>query len=34
MEPAFSSRSVAALADGDKLQRRLMDVFAAAQLPA
>jgi len=34
MEPAFSSRSVAAIADGDELQRRLMNVFAAAQLPA
>ena len=33
MELAFSSRSVAAIADGDELQRRLMDVFAAAQLP-
>jgi hypothetical protein len=30
MEPAFSSRSVAAIANGDELQRRPMDVFAAA----
>jgi hypothetical protein len=33
MEPAFSSRSVAAIANGDELQRRLVDVFAAAWLP-
>jgi len=33
MEPAFSSRAGAAIADGDELQRRLMDVFAAAHLP-
>jgi adenylate cyclase len=34
MEPAFSSRGIAALAYGEELQRKLLDAFAAANLPS